>query len=213
MKGRCTNIFPALRDPNRNIVTDPKKKATLFRQKFLPDNAKIIIPEQPDDPLPRETRTWAPLSKADITQALKTALSKSAPGPSGVRYTILKWAHATCPSALTEIFNLYLDTGIHPWNNATVIVINKPQKPDYSLPKVYRPISLLECTGKLLEKIVANKINEDILTHNLLPMGQFGSRPHHNAVDTVTTLVHCIQNTRSMGDVGALLLFDISGFF
>jgi len=44
-------------------------------------------------------------------------------------------------------------------------------------------------------------------------MSQFGSRPHHNAIDTVATLVHKIQATRQTGNAGALLLFDISGFF
>jgi hypothetical protein len=34
-------------------------------------------------------------------------------------------------------------------------MVNKPQKPDYTIPKAYRPITLMECTGKLLEKIVA----------------------------------------------------------
>jgi hypothetical protein len=42
---------------------------------------------------------------------------------------------------------------------------------------------------------------------------QFGSRPHHNTVDAVATVVHCIQATRWAGHAGALLLFDILGFF
>ena len=79
--------------------------------------------------------------------------------------------------------------------------------------KAYRPISLLECTGKVLEKIVANRINANILNHNILPPTQFGSQPHHNAVDAVTTLVHQIQATRVANCAGALLLFNISGFF
>ena len=92
-------------------------------------------------------------------------------------------------------------------------MINKPDKPDYSLPKAYRPISLLECAGKLLEKVVTNRINRDITMHRLLPMTQFRSCPNHCAMDTVATLVHCIQATRATDKVGALLLFDISGFF
>jgi retron-type reverse transcriptase len=93
------------------------------------------------------------------------------------------------------------------------VVINKPQKPDYSAPKAYRSIALMECVGKLLEKIVAKRINNDIERFNLLPMTQFGSRPHHSTIDAVATLVHKIQRTRATGHVGALLLFDISGFF
>jgi hypothetical protein len=65
----------------------------------------------------------------------------------------------------------------------------------------------------VLEKIIANRINADILNHDILPPTQFGSRPHHNAVDAVATLVHQIQATRAANCAGALLLFDILGFF
>jgi hypothetical protein len=67
--------------------------------------------------------------------------------------------------------------------------------------------------GKLLEKIVAKRINADIEQHDLLPMTQFGSRPKHNAIDAIASLVHKIQGTVATGHAGALLLFDISGFF
>jgi hypothetical protein len=94
-----------------------------------------------------------------------------------------------------------------------VVILNKPNKPDYSLAKAYRPISLLECIAKLLEKIVTKRVNADIITTDLLPMSQFGSRPKHNAIDAIATLIHKIQATCQTGNVGALLLFDISGFF
>jgi hypothetical protein len=102
---------------------------------------------------------------------------------------------------------------MHLWKKATVVVINKPQKPDYSVPKAYQPIALMECIGKLLEKIVAKRINADIEHFNLLPMSQFGSRPHHSTINTVATLVHKIQGMRATRHAGTLLLFDILGFF
>jgi len=92
-------------------------------------------------------------------------------------------------------------------------MINKPQKLDYTIPKAYCPIALLECTGKLLEKIVAKCINADIEQYDLLPMTQFGSQPKHNAIDAVANLIHKIQSTVATSHVGALLLFDILGFF
>ena len=71
----------------------------------------------------------------------------------------------------------------------------------------------MECARKLLEKIVTKQINDNIQAHDLLPMTQFGSRPHHLAVDAAATLVHRIQATCAAKCAGALLLFDISGFF
>ena len=77
----------------------------------------------------------------------------------------------------------------------------------------YRPISLLECCGKLLEKIVAKRIMSNLNTYNLLPNTQFGSRDYHCATDAAMVLVHTAQQGLTTGHPVATLLFDIQGFF
>jgi hypothetical protein len=149
----------------------------------------------------------------EVSKALSTTTNRSALGPSGIRYKILKWAHEACPDIIPTLLTNCLNSGIHPWKKATVVMLNKPKKLDYSVPKAYWPIALMECAGKLLEKIVAKRINDDIETYNLLPMTQYGSRPWHNTMDTIACLVHKIQGTIKTGHAGALLLFDIAGFF
>jgi hypothetical protein len=191
-KGRQTNAFPPLRTPDNRLVDDPNSKARIFQDKFFPANPVKVDTIQPDDLTPAAVRHWTPITTLDVTNALKTAANSSAPGPSGIGYSILKWAHAASPETLTHIFNQSLFTGVHPWKHTTVVVLNKPNKPDYSQAKAYRPISLLECTAKLMEKIITKRVNEDILRANLLSMSQFGSRPHHNAIDAAATLIHRI---------------------
>jgi hypothetical protein len=206
-------MIQPLRNATNELVDAPAEKAVLFKAQFFPDDPKPVAPAQLPDPTPRVPRTWDPVSPEEITLALSTTSNSSAPGMSGIGYKILKWAHNICPDALTLLFNLCLDSSIHPWKHAKVVVINKLDKPNYSLPKAYHPISLLECTGKLLEKVIAKWFNWDIEAHHLIPMTQFRSHPHHNVVDAVATLVHHIQATCATGTVGTLLLFDISGFF
>ncbi len=99
------------------------------------------------------------------------------------------------------------------WHHATIVTLNKPNKPDYSNLKAYHPISLLECIGKVLEKVIAKRFNHDIEASHLLPMTQFGSCHHHTATNTAAVLTHRIQATRALGHAGTLVLFDISGFF
>ncbi len=48
---------------------------------------------------------------------------------------------------------------------------------------------------------------------NLLPMIQFSLRPHHTATNAIAVLIHCIQATCATDNAGALLLFDILGFY
>jgi hypothetical protein len=154
-KGRQTTTFPPLRGPDDSYVESPEGKAELFCQKFFPTNPTHVEPSQPDDPEPLPTWSWNPITDEEVTRALADTSNKSAPGPSGVGYKLLKWSHGARPDILTLIFNLSLDEGMHIWKHANVVILNKPLKPDYSVPKAYRPISLLECTGKLMEKIIA----------------------------------------------------------
>jgi hypothetical protein len=194
-KGHTTNSFLALCDVTNTLVDKPDQKSIIFQQKFFPAEPRHMEPSQHDDPPPFTMRTWDKITSDEVTKALVTTSPSSAPGPSSIGYVTLKWAHAARPEVLTDIFNLCIDHSTHPWKLAMVVVINKPHKPNYSIPKAYRPISLLECVGKVLEKIVACQINTDIESFGILPMTQFGSWPHYNAIDAVVTLVHHIQAT------------------
>ncbi|KZT33613.1 hypothetical protein SISSUDRAFT_960967, partial [Sistotremastrum suecicum HHB10207 ss-3] len=52
------------------------------------------------------------------------------------------------------------NVGYHPkiWREAVAVALQKPLKPDYSMPRAYRLIQLLDCLGKTLEKIQARRI-------------------------------------------------------
>jgi len=139
--------------------------------------------------------------------------NKSAPGSSGINYTLLKWAFQARPDRFISIYNASISLGYHPWKDALVVIVPKPHKPDYSLPKAYHPISLLECCGKLLEKIIAKRILSDAHTYDILPNSQFGSHDYHCATDTALCLVHHAQAAVKCHFVASVILFDISGFF
>ena len=63
-----------------------------------------------------------------------------------------------------------LHLGIHhdAWKRSIMVIIPKPNKPSYSAPGVYRPIQLLECLGKLLEKIVVKRLMFDCSRYHLI---------------------------------------------
>jgi Reverse transcriptase (RNA-dependent DNA polymerase) len=94
-----------------------------------------------------------------------------------------------------------------------VCVIPKPGRADYTLAKNFRPISLLECLGKLLEKVVAKLIYKDMTKHLLVPTSQFGGRNTSSTLDAGLTLLHNIQSAHQAGLRTGILLFDIQGYF
>ena len=155
-KGRRSQVLPPLKDTIGEIHSDTHTKALLLKNRIFPKKTNTVDIEQPalNDPPPLSTRPWLPIKTEEIREALKDTSNKSAPGPSGINYKILKWAYDACPEALTHLFNLSLSTGTHVWKHATIVPVAKPNKPDYSAPKAYRPVSLMECTGKLIEKVI-----------------------------------------------------------
>jgi hypothetical protein len=187
--------------------------ADAFGRQFFPPDPTHVDPQQPEDPAPTTPRDFINITQHEIATALNSMSNKSAPGWSGINYKLLKWAFATQPHRFIDIFNSAIHLGHHPWKEAKVVVLAKPKRPDYSLPKSYRPISLLECCGKLLEKIIANRLLSDLNLFSLLPPNQFGSRDYHSAVDAVMCLTHQAEAALNTGYCAALILFDISGFF
>ena len=92
-------------------------------------------------------------------------------------------------------------------------IIPKPNQADYTLPKNFHPISLLECLGKLLEKIIVKLIYRDMAKHALVPTNQFGGCNSSSMLDVGLMLLHEIQLVQQAGLKTGLLLFDIQGFF
>ena len=191
----------------------PEDIAPLFRDRFFPTQPAHVEKAQPDDPPPEPRHTHHPVSTEEVADALRPTSNSSAPGPSGIGYKLIKWAFSATPDRFVSLFNGCLLYGKHPWTEAKVVPIPKPGKPDYTVPKAYRPISLLECCGKLLEKVVAKRIMSDLNAHNLLPGTQFGSRDYHCATDAALVLTHTAQQGLAAGYPVATLLFDIQGFF
>lgn len=210
--GRRVSHIPPLQAQHSLVQSHTELSDTLSAW-FFPPQPTHVEPSQLDDPPPMPTHDWPPITADEIRDALSRTSNSSAPGLSGINYKLLKWAFATNPERFVNLYNECLDRGHHPWTTAKVVPIAKPNKADYSLPKAYRPISLLECCSKLLERIVATRLLFDLNEFSILPPSQFGSRDKHCAVDAAMTIAHTAQQGRASGFSTALLLFDIQGFF
>jgi hypothetical protein len=205
---------PSLRD-HSGIVHAHEDVANVLAQRFFKQTPPHVSPQFDDDPLPRPPRSLPRIDKELIEPLLCKVSSRSAPGQSGHSWSIIKWTWEADPTRVTNLLSECLKAGHHPkqWREAVVCVIPKPNRADYTLAKNFRPISLLECLGKLLEKIVAKLIYRDMSKHALVPTTQFGGRNASSTLDAGLALVHDIQSAHQAGLKCGLLLFDIQGFF
>ena len=213
--GRRQSGIPAIRMRGGNLTYEHEEMAEELTNRFFAEEREPIPLTFADDPSPRETREFQTLSPDEVYDLLRKTANKTAPGTSGFGWQILKWAWPTIGETLTFLFDACLTLGHHPerWREAVVVVIPKPDKADYTLPKAYRPIALLECMSKLLEKVVANRIQHDITALDLVPTNQFSGRQHSSCTDAGLSLLHDIQTAHAAGLKCAILLFDVQGFF
>ncbi len=85
--------------------------------------------------------------------------------------------------------------GYHPtqWKRARGIHLEKGGKRDFGMVRSYRVISLLNCIGKVVEKVVAKELSQFCEDYSKLHFGQMGGRKERSAIDAVATLVHTVQ--------------------
>jgi hypothetical protein len=168
-----------------------------------------------DDPPPCEARPFQPFGEEELYALLKAAANNSALGSSGIGWDLMKKGWKQMGELLTNVYNACISLGHHPtrWKEATVVVIPKADKPDYSTAKAYWPILLLENLSKLLEKAVAKCFQHDIITHELIPTNQFGGCTHSSCLDAGLALIHDVQTAHANGLKVGILLFDVCGFF
>jgi len=212
-KGQSIKQIPPLLTSNTTISHVPHIMSEVLLWRFFTTEGPQVSSVEPDDPAPLPVQDFPTITQEEIAVALAKTSNKSAPGCSSINYKLLKWAFASRLDRFLEIFNAAISFGYHPWKEAMVVVVPKPNKPDYSLPKVYQPISLLECCSKLLEKIVTKRILADAHTYDILPPTQFGSQDYHSAVDATMCLVHNTQATVKSNLIASVILFNIQGFF
>ena len=109
--------------------------------------------------------------------------------PEGLSFKLIKAVAKPIIAPLTIIFQHSLFEGIFPsvWKGAVVIPLYKSKGPKNSLHS-YRPISLCQCFGKILERIVQTQLTSYIYDNELLCKKQQSFTVGRS---TLTNLLNC----------------------
>ena len=99
------------------------------------------------------------------------------------------------------------------FKRSTTVIIPKPNKKLYDTPKSFRPIILLNTMGKLIEKVIRERLQFIMAANNFIYSSQLGGLKFKSMTDVGVALTHIIR----MGWVKKLttstLAFDIAQFF
>ncbi|KAH0611496.1 uncharacterized protein H6S33_010761 [Morchella sextelata] len=169
------------------------------------------------------SNTFDIVTPEELNKAVDSCPAHSATGPDGIPYTFIKAIVRANTTLIQDMFSAMLRHGVHPaeWKIAKCIPIPKPGKANYHEAKAYRPISLLQCFSKILEKIVAQRLCTAGEILGTLSASQFGGRPTISAIDALLrTLTPIQQNLLLKNSTGiarrdrpAILTNNIQGAF
>ena len=73
-----------------------------------------------------------------------------------------------------------------------MVVIPKPNKKLYDSPKSFRPIVLLNTIGKLIEKVIEERLQFNTVLNDFIHLSQLGDPKFKSTIDTGVTLMHTI---------------------
>ncbi len=143
------------------------------KQSTIDDSGHILPPAPP----PSDTSTYLSsisISPKDVTDAISLVNPGKASGPDLISPRLLREGTRELSIPLSEYFNKLIQKSHFPisWKLANVTPIFK--KSDPSSPQNYRPISLLSCIGKLMERCVHKYLYNFVTQNNKITSLQSG---------------------------------------
>ena len=153
----------------------------------------------PSNPLTR------PLTLGEMIRIVRTFKNK-APGESGITKNILKQLPRVALQRLNDILNLLISMGYFSvvFKNGQLVMTPKEEK-DNRIAINYRPITLLEVPGKILERTINDHFYEHLETNNILHPNQFSFRKGYGTeVAILKTYETIALNQRYNGQCNSL---------
>ena len=114
---------------------------------------------------------------------------------------------------LKHIFNISLAKGVFPDELKIARVTPIFKKGNNTLVTNYRPISVLPCFSKLLERIMYNRLYKFLLENNILYQKQLGFQNAHSPEHAILQLVNQMTEAFSQGKYTLGIFLDLSKAF
>ena len=95
----------------------------------------------------------------------------------------------------------------------STIIISKPNKSSYDHVKMFHPIILLNTLDKLIEKVIAERIQFTVAENNFIHPCQLGGLKFKSTIDIGVMLIHIVRSRWAKRKSTSTLAFNISQFF
>lgn len=156
----------------------------------------VILPEAP---------IGIPLFTTDeVARVVSKLPTGKAPGPDLIPNEIIKTTFKKFPEVFVDCYNACLSEGSFPtpWKRAKLVLLYKGKGKPRNDPSIYRPISLLDGSGKVLERLLLERLIHHIDSVGALSELQFGFRRSRSTVDAIHQVL-IVAKAAGSGPVGS----------
>ena len=205
------NIFQITPQENQKFDRENEHRVT----QYIETNRHRTTPYEHSDltRLDSSTDFTTPMTNTDFDNIIKHFKHK-APGASNIGKRLLQHLPQTAKTVYTNNINKALSMGHYPtyFKQGLITLVEKPGK-DPRDPRNSRPITLLEVTGKILERHLNNKLKHHLEHNNILQQHQYGFRAGRGTEQALTTVYETIAKNQQEGGRAALVCRDVSKAF
>jgi hypothetical protein len=206
--------LPPLQHGGGLARTDEEKAQALHSEFFPPPPPANAEPDQPPA-FPDPVDNFHEITEEQIRRAIAKLEPWKAVMASDIPNAALHWCEDVLIPYLLPLYRASLALSHYPviWKIYDTVVLRKPGRPDYSLPKAHRPICLLKTIAKPLSIIITEYLAYIAERHSLLPSTHFGFRPGRATTDALLMVDKFVKDAWHDGDVVSALFLDVKGAF
>lgn len=203
---------------NETLIMDPIEKGNIFNTYFKEQSANTLDNEPYTEFIKEQTEITnpsldKPINMDELTISM-SSLKDTSPGHDKISNKILQNCHEQYKDEILYTFNQSICIGDFPstWKYGIIIPIVKAGK-EKQHKESFRPITLLPCTGKLLEKIMQRRTERFLETKNKLSNSQYGFRPGKGTGDILQIITCQITEALTSKKACCVVYIDLKGAF
>ncbi|XP_052901402.1 uncharacterized protein LOC128307896 [Anopheles moucheti] len=172
---------------------------------LFPVHPPVSWPDANDD-ADSDGVTVADVTCDELLAIVADMSSRKAPGLDGIPNAAVKAAIRRYPEVFCRVYQDCLTRGTFPpqWKRQRLVLLPKPGKPPGESAS-YRPLCMLDALGKVLERLILNRLNlhlEDVNSPQLSG-AQYGFRKGRSTISAIERVVDAGRRAMSFGRTNA----------
>ena len=156
---------------------------------------------------------FSPTWNNEIVQIINKIKKRKTDGQDEINSDFIKQINTNITTPLAIIMNNFIETGKVPTEMKLAEIISIYKAKDKTLFNNFRPVSLLPCFSKILEKLIQERVYYFLLQNNIFDESQYGFRRNQSTANAVMDFCHDFINAFENKESSMEMFLDISKAF